>query len=83
MTSRAVVSLDEYRGDRPSDIRMLLNQTWPMNRTRGDYRVALMAQAEAELRVTICGFCGTESPQLDGPTGRAWFASHTCPEVSA
>jgi len=59
------------------------NQTWPSNRAKGDFRKILREQAERELRVTVCGFCGTESPKLDGPTGRAWFKSHRCPRAAA
>jgi hypothetical protein len=63
----------------PSDIAFLMQQTWPVNRKRGDFRDLIRAQADAEPRTVICAFCGTHSPSLDGPTGRAWFASHECP----
>lgn len=72
-----VYSLDEYRGDAPSDITLLMNQTWPRNRKRGDFRREIRDQAELELRVTYCGFCGAKSKKLDGPAGREWFAHHT------
>ena len=75
MTVRAVTSLEEYRDSH--GIELLLSQPWPKSRAN-DFRVAVREQADLELRVTICGFCGAESRPLDGPTGRAWFASHEC-----
>lgn len=73
-----VVDLDEYRGERPSDIKLLLSQTWPANRAKGDFRDAIREQADLEPRRVICAFCGAKARLLDGPTGRAWFASHEC-----
>lgn len=58
------------------------DRTWPANRERGDYRVERRAQAELELRRIVCGHCGTESPLLDGPLGRAWWKKHRCPKVT-
>ena len=75
MSDRAVVSLEEYRTQ--NGIKHLLAQAWPASRGK-DFRVAITEQAELQLRVTYCGFCGKKSPELDGPTGRAWFASHRC-----
>ena len=66
-----------------SDISRLHQQVWPKNRERGDFRKQRKAFAEMELRTVICAFCGASSPQLDGPTGRAWFASHECKEPAA
>jgi len=77
MGSQGVTVLDDYRGKKPSDIDVLMSQVWPANRIRGDFRAAIRAQAELELRVTYCAFCGASSPELDGPMGRAWFATHT------
>lgn len=79
MTTDAVVSLDEYR--QAHGIDLILSRSWPRSRDR-DFRAAAREQADLELRVTICGFCGAESRLLDGPTGRAWFASHECQVVA-
>lgn len=79
MTEHAVVSLDEYR--QANGIALLLSQAWPRSRDI-DFRVVVREQADLELRTVICGFCGDRSPELDGPTGRAWFASHTCEVVA-
>lgn len=76
-SSTAVARVIPIRNDLGDGIKHLLAQTWPANRERGDFRKIRQAQAETELRVTICGFCGSASPALDGPTGRAWFSSHT------
>lgn len=75
MSTQAVISLDEYR--KTAGIQLLMNQVWPINRQKGDFRKERAALAEQQLRVTYCGFCGCSSPELDGPTGRAWFANHT------
>lgn len=34
-------------------------------------------------RRVVCGFCGETSGNVDGPTGRAWFAAHFCRDGSA
>lgn len=66
------------RGDPPAGdgIAHLLSQTWPSNRKRGDFRDLLRAQADLEPRRVICGHCEKQSPLVDGPAGRAWWASH-------
>ena len=61
-----------------SPIAQLRQQTWPVNRASGDYRKAARAAADADPRRVICGFCGSESPLLDGPSGRAWWTHHKC-----
>lgn len=75
MSTQAVISLDEYR--QANGIQLLMGQAWPKNRAKGDFRKERTAVAEAGLRITSCAFCGAESPPLDGPAGRAWFANHT------
>ena len=68
--------IDINRGQKGEAIKFLLQQVWPANREKGDFRRLVAEQAELELRVTICGHCQKQSRPLDGPTGRAWWAHH-------
>ena len=61
-----------------SPITRLRQQPWPKNRENGDFWQTLRAAGDLEPRKVICGFCAAESPLLDGPSGRAWFAHHHC-----
>lgn len=63
-------------GGNVSPIEGLRRQAWPASKK--DYLAEQRQIADAGLRIVVCGFCGMESPMLDGPTGRAWFRSHEC-----
>lgn len=59
-------------------------QEWPVNRGKDNtVRKLIQAEAVAQKRRIICGFCNKRSPLLPGPAAKTWWDAHTCHGRSA